>query len=129
MRLGAILILLLMLSVGVAPTDAFAHEGSATQVIATGSHAHLTIQGNPGPENAAFVISAASDAESPANHHDERPGSLHCLAFAGCGGVGVLAQSSGFPVPRSMAAALLDTAGSPPQGIDLPLEDRPPRSG
>lgn len=128
MRFGAFLVLVLMLSVGLARSEAWAHGGSATQASSTGTSAHTANQAGSAAEAAPFVGSSAVDADLPASHHDDRPDSTHCLAFVGCGGVGVLAQSNGLPALPLSASALLIAAGSRPQGINLPLEDRPPRT-
>ena len=110
-------LLLLLIVIGLSPGDAQAHAGMVSDTAATAS---------VGIETAGTTVPAA-----PAGRrmpHDHVPGGMSCLTAAGCSGVGsVVAEAPAVPAPGSVTAADPQTVLRPPRGIDLPLDDRPPR--
>lgn len=129
MRFGAILLLILTLLVGAAPSDASAHEGGTGEITAIED-----VAAAPGTLASAAEFTGIDGQEHvgagvPSGHHGTLPGSPDCLTVSSCGGAsGVLGDALGIPVPQVLAPATLAVAGYPPQGIDLPIEDRPPRA-
>lgn len=132
MRFGVIFIFLLMLVSAGVPSESGAHERGATQSPTAGIVAAMGYQSAAervvAAERAAVVDASEPQSESPGDHHGDGRGDLKCHAVAGCGGTGALAKSTGLRGPRLMAWVFLDSPIGAPNGIDLPLEDRPPRS-
>ena len=134
MRFGVFLILFVMLVVGVAPSKAWAHEGDAAQIASAQGLpvlVHVTSPGDIGSDTVGTMPDGREDAALgiPAGHHDDRPSGLDCLTVASCGGAsGIIADWHNIPLSQQTVPVSLDTAGSPPRSVDLPLEDQPPRA-
>ena len=134
MRFCVILILFLTFLVGAAPSKTWAHEGDAAQSASALSVSDRVHVGSP-EEVGSETVSTMPDGREgaalgiPAGHHDDRSAGPDCLTVASCGGAsGILVDGHGIPLPQQAVPASLVTAGNPPQSVDLPVEDRPPRT-
>src|SRR3546814_9589563 len=93
MRFGAILLLILTLLVGAAPSDASAHEGGTAEITAIED-----VAAAPGTLESAAEFTGIDGQEHvgagvPFGHHGTLPGSPDCLTVSSCGGAsGVLGE-------------------------------------
>lgn len=122
MRFGAVLILLLMLMAGFAVSEAWAHQGP---------HGNVAVSGHA--DHASAIVTA--DAEDRAGlHPHSQPHQGHqkasnCLTAVGCAGVSsVIEDGYSVPAPQRVALASLFATGDRPQSVELPVDDRPPRT-
>ncbi len=133
MRFSVVLILFLMSLVGAAPSKTWAHEGDTAQsapALSVSDRVHVGSPIDVGSETVDPMPDGREGATLgiPAGHHDDPSAGPDCLTVASCGGVsGILVDGHGIPLPQQAVPASLVTAGNPPQSVDLPVEDRPPR--
>src|SRR3546814_12274918 len=101
MRFGAILLLILTLLVGAAPSDASAHEGGTAEITAIED-----VAAAPGTLESAAAFTGIDGQEHvgagvPFGHHGTLPGSPDRLTVRSCGGaLGGRGHAPGISVPQ-----------------------------
>lgn len=116
--------LVLLVGVALSPPAATADVG-----VPAAAHEHATAHEHAATgQSDAKAVAAATKTVSP-DPHRHPPGTQGCRFAAGCSGMGSVTY--GVPsvaLPRWIVTTLMPVTDRTPRGIDLPLEDRPPRS-
>lgn len=121
-RIGFVLLLFCVLSIGLAPSAARAHGIAEPTVHAAVQQLAAVQQADSGAVDSVFQ--RLDRSPSP---HDHRPGKPGCLVA--CSGAGTIAAAEfDLPIPIRVAPVVRHDTANSPTSVEPPVEDQPPRA-